>query len=156
MDIEAFLRMQNQLQVNMKEANPKLAGSPYQLPTHDDIAEFLTWNVTALMSELAEMLNEVGWKPWASSRHINGGEAVREMVDAFHFFLNILLALGAWDGATMQDVADLFTEYYQEKNAKNLQRQVEEYDGVTTKCSICKRELSETDCTEVSCSATPV
>ena len=66
---------------------------------------------------------------------------MKEMVDAWHFFLNIMLALGAWDQATIPDVAEVFTLGYIEKNAKNLQRQVEGYDGVAGKCPECHREI---------------
>lgn len=127
MDIEQFLDMQLQLQVKMAEANPTQEGNPYAM-TDEKLAQFLTWNVTALNSELSEMLNEVGWKPWASSRHLNYPEALHEMVDAFHFFLNIMLAIGAWTDTPIDEIASEFSGYYQEKNAKNLQRQVDGYD----------------------------
>lgn len=148
MNIEEFLNMQRDLQIKMKEANPTQGGDPYQM-SRNQLAVFITWNHTALVKELGEALDEVGWKPWASSRFVQGKPALKEMVDAWHFFLNIMLAIGAWaslDGDDFQEVkniADYFENYYGEKNATNLQRQVEGYDGVTDKCAECHRDLSE-------------
>lgn len=158
-DILDYLRMQLKLQQGMGEANPRLqggkGGDPYKMRP-DELAEFLTWNVTALNAELGEMLNEVGWKPWAENRYINGPAALKEMVDAFHFFLNILLALGAWDLAGPPDTAEFFDDYYKEKNAKNLQRQVDGYDGKKEKCEVCHRDLSEvSEPLQVKCHQTP-
>lgn len=144
MNILHFMQMQDDLQSAMKEANPQNSGSPYDM-TPQQLAEFITWNHTALVVELSEMLGEVGWKPWASSRHVNHPAAMKEMVDAWHFFLNILNALAAMADLSMWEMARQFDLYYQEKNAKNLQRQVDGYDGITGKCPWCKRELSDAD-----------
>lgn len=142
MNIRDFLRMQEVLQSEMRKANPTLGGSPFWMD-QDAIVEFIRWNTLALTDELHEMLGEVGWKPWASSQHVNHPEAMHEMVDAWHFFLNILLAIAAANGLSITEMGTAFEDYYKDKNAKNLQRQVDGYDGVSTKCPNCKRELSE-------------
>lgn len=121
--------------------------------SNEEAIAFIHWNVTALVDELHEMLAEIGWKPWASSRHIHGAEAAKEMVDAWHFFMNILLALGPHiappnhPGApgphSVPDLAHWFENAYFAKHEVNRQRQLDGYDGLTTKCSACKRELSE-------------
>lgn len=140
-DIYGYLSKQLRLQRGMKQANPNVdTGDPYEM-TFEELARFITWNVTALMAELGEMLNEVGWKPWASSRHINMPAAMDEMVDAWHFFLNILLAQAAWHKVDLSTMALAFEAQYVKKNAKNLQRQIEGYDGVSGKCAHCHREL---------------
>lgn len=154
MNIQEFLDMQRKLQIGMKEANPDLVGDPY-LMTRDELAEFITWNMTALIKELSEATDEVGWKPWATSRHCNYPAALHEMVDAWHFFLNMMLAIGSWSGASPEEVIHEFERYYREKNAKNLQRQVDGYDGVITKCPNCQRELSESN-TRISLGGSPV
>lgn len=151
MEILEFLEMQRELQIKMKEANPTQGGDPFKM-SYRELAGFITWNHTALVKELGEALDEVGWKPWASSRFCNGKPAMKEMVDAWHFFMNIMLAIGAW--ATLVDdecdefeelagIAQFFEDYYRQKNAKNLQRQVDGYDGVSEKCATCYRDLSE-------------
>ena len=125
--------MQHQLQVSkMKDGDPQsLSG--------DHMAEFVTWNFAACVKELSEATDEVGWKPWATSRHINQPQFNKEMVDAFHFFMNLLL-VGNPD-KTVDQIADEFCRFYIEKNAVNARRQDEGYDGVSGKCPNCKREL---------------
>lgn len=136
---ELMLSMQLQLQQeHMKDGDPR-----YLDP--DARATFMTWNTTAMFFEVGEAFNEVGWKPWATSRHIQHQAFIREMVDAWHFFMNLLIA-----GSGIEDMGELaavFTQFYVEKNTKNAQRQIDGYDGVITKCSHCHRELSETDAT---------
>jgi DNA-directed RNA polymerase subunit M/transcription elongation factor TFIIS len=96
-------------------------------------AEFIRWNVLALEDELHEALGEVGWKPWATSRHLNREAYKKELVDALHFFTNLCLAAGI--------TADELVNDYFKKAEVNAQRQVDGYDGVTTKCPGCRREL---------------
>lgn len=140
MTLHEFLMMQRQLQIRMKEASPHLAGDPMELEG-DERADFMRWNAFALDDEIHEALAEVGWKPWATKRHVNHPQFMQEMVDAWHFFLNLLLAGAGAAGLTIKDMATMFENYYLEKNAKNLQRQIEGYDGVKDKCPVCKREL---------------
>lgn len=150
MDLIGFLNMQRQLQINMKIANPTQGGDPFEMDD-EELARFITWNHSALIVELGEAMQEVGWKPWASARYVNHPEAMQEMVDAWHFFLNMLLGMAAYHRLSTWEMGVQFTRYYEEKNAKNLQRQVEGYDGLSSKCPQCKRELSESGCTEQYC-----
>lgn len=148
MELSTFLTLQRELQINMKKANPTQGGDPFEM-TAEELAVFITWNHTALCVELGEMMAEVGWKPWADLRWINGEMAIHEMVDAWHFFMNILLGIAAWSKLqggpleTQFDLAEFFSDYYIEKNKKNLQRQIDGYDGVAGKCGKCKRDLAE-------------
>jgi dimeric dUTPase (all-alpha-NTP-PPase superfamily) len=130
-----MLEMQLQLQQNhMKDGDPRFL-------TGNDMANFMRWNAWALEDEVHEAMAEVGWKPWASSRHINQEAFMKEMVDAFHFFMNMLLC--GSQGWTPQQIADEFTRAYIRKNHQNAQRQKEGYDGVSQKCPYCHRDLSE-------------
>lgn len=97
--------------------------------------EFIRWNMLALEDELHEALGEVGWKPWATSRHINTEAFKGELVDALHFFMNLLLVADI--------TADELLEAYQKKREKNIKRQEAGYDGVTEKCPHCKRALDD-------------
>lgn len=137
--LDTLLQMQLQLQTI------HMGGDPRDL-RGDEWAEFMRWNAWALTDELSEAMSEVGWKPWATSRHLNGEAFMREMVDAFHFFMNLLLA-GNPDSTPEQIMADFF-EKYKAKNEKNAQRQVEGYDGISDKCGVCKRELLMGQCAE--------
>lgn len=84
--------------------------------------EFIRWNVLALTDELHEALQEVGWKPWATSSHINREEYVGELVDAMHFLVNLFLVVGASPTEVL--------ERYAKKNAKNHTRQEVGYTGL--------------------------
>jgi hypothetical protein len=64
------------------------------------------------------------------------------MVDAFHFFMNILLATG--NGRSPYKIAVDFTNEYFRKRVVNAQRQRDGYTGLE-KCPGCKRALE--DCT---------
>lgn len=104
----------------------------------DDVAgavSFIHWNVTALTDELHELLAETSWKPWAKGDYINLTAAKSELVDAFHFLMNLAIVLGM--------DADELEEKYFAKRAKNIKRQEAGYDGVKGKCPGCKRALDD-------------
>jgi dimeric dUTPase (all-alpha-NTP-PPase superfamily) len=108
--------------------------SPRNFTNEGKIA-FIQTNILALTDELHEALAEVGWKPWASSRHINEDAFKGELVDAFHFFMNLCITVGL-------DPQELYVRYIK-KRAKNIARQEEGYDGVSTKCPQCKKALDD-------------
>lgn len=84
----------------------------------------------AIVKELGEAIDEVGWKPWATSNHVNADAFKAEMVDAWHFFMNLCLMVGMTPD-------DLFSGYLN-KLVVNIKRVVGGYDGVSTKCPGCK------------------
>lgn len=87
------------------------------------------------ITELGEALAETGWKPWASSNHINRPAYLRELVDTWHMLMNLMLVAGLGPD-------DLYADYI-EKNKVNRRRFTEGYDGVTAKCPACKRQYGE-------------
>jgi len=89
----------------------------------------------ALVDELHEALGEMGWKAWATSKHFNEDAVQGELIDAWHFFMNLLILSGL-------DPEEMF-EKYMAKHKKNQQRQIDGYDGVSTKCRGCKRALDD-------------
>lgn len=122
------LNLQNQLQ---RDAY----GIAYESMNTDEKIAAIKDMVLALTDELHEALAEVGWKPWATSRHIHT-EALRgELIDAYHFLMNLMLIAGMTD----EDVDRM----YREKNRRNLERQQAGYDGVTGKCPGCGRALDD-------------
>lgn len=130
---------------NVSQGMPPVDGPDHWVATDDDrkpAIDFIHWNVTALTDELHELLGEVGWKPWAKSRHINIEAARGELIDAYHFMANLSLVLG-------MDAEEIMRRYH-EKHAKNAKRQEEGYDGVSTKCIGCKRALDDSgvECVE--------
>jgi hypothetical protein len=137
-----MLEMQRQLQLVMPPPN-RVPGDL----RGEDRATFVTWNMFAIEDELHEAIAEMGWKPWATSRHLNADAMLKEMIDAWHFFMNVLLVIAGEKGWTTQQLAEEFTKVYIAKNAVNVERQQEGYDGVSSKCPVCHRELSEVDFT---------
>jgi hypothetical protein len=104
---------------------------------YDDLRkiEFIKTNVLAATDELHELLSEVGWKPWASSRHINIEAARSEAIDVLHFVNNLFIAL--------EMDAEMIDRLYHRKSDKNVSRQEAGYDGVSTKCPGCARALDD-------------
>lgn len=130
-ELDELLESQAALQLKMPQ------GEDPRSMTEEEKALFIKDMTLALTDELHELLAEVGWKPWASSRHVNTESARGELIDALHFFLNLALALDM-DGRTIQ-------EMYHAKHKKNQQRQEEGYDGVASKCGYCRRALDDED-----------
>jgi hypothetical protein len=118
--------------------------------TPDERAEFIRWNVLALTDELHEALNEVGWKPWATNREIDHEAFMKELVDAWHFFMNLMLAGSGMeltgessDDLRIETLAQWFGDKYFEKRKVNAKRQADSYTG-TDKCPSCKRDRQTT------------
>ena len=89
----------------------------------------------ALEDELGEAMDEMGWKIWATSKHFNQEAVKGELVDAWHFFMNLCIVAG-------MDAEELFERYLKKHNV-NVSRQADGYDGVSTKCPKCKRALDD-------------
>lgn len=147
-DLQYFLNEQSDLQRKMPSAHPtdlyrdavltRKTGMYDSEPTDNDrkaLIDFLQWNNKAIIHEIVEEEAETGWKPWASSRHVNLQAARGEWIDQLHFFLNKALALGM--------DAEMIKTMYDAKHAKNAKRQEEGYDGVSTKCPGCGRALDD-------------
>jgi hypothetical protein len=129
--LEAQLELQRR---HMKDGDPRHLDG-------EAMADFMRWNAFALEDEIHEAMQEVGWKPWATSREINVTEFMREMVDGYHFYMNMLLCA---TGMECGDLAEMFFRMYMEKNAENARRQIEGYTGLE-KCQECGREVGHCD-----------
>lgn len=119
-------------QLGMQEA---VFGYDFGRMTTAEVVEFVHWNVTALTDELHEALAETSWKPWADSEFLNREAYTGELVDAWHFLMNLMLAVGM----TPHELR----EKYRIKQRINVARQSEGYDGVSTKCPVCGRALDD-------------
>lgn len=137
--IADWLQTQLELQLSAFDNDPRwLADGPR--------AEFLRWNAFALEDEIHEAMQEVGWKPWASDKFFNRDAFMDEMVDAFHFFGNMLLTAWNPDHTTARGFAAEFFARYQLKAEVNMERQRKGYTG-REKCSHCSREFIQAEIT---------
>ena len=118
-----------------KALQQRINGYDLNEQTDDQRIANIRMNVLACTAELHEALDEVGWKEWATSRHINYDPLRKEIIDAFHFLLNLALHAGMG--------SDEFFEMFVEKNTRNAKRQAEGYDGVSSKCPHCNRALDD-------------
>jgi len=100
-----------------KKFQMKLCGC--KLPK--EMPEMIPLQVTALIAEIGEILEEnQKWKPWRKNPpRVDYENLLTEVVDAFHFLINISLFLGF-------DSRDVY-ERFIEKNKKNFERQKNSY-----------------------------
>lgn len=107
---------------------------PADLSDRDKMA-YLRTQALALTDELHEALGETGWKDWASSNHINRDAYKGELADVLIFLMNLMLVANITPSELMESV--------KAKISQNHKRQDDGYDGVTTKCPICKRAYDD-------------
>lgn len=131
LSLEEWIELQASLQRACGFVDPIALG-----PTPER-AYFILWNAWALSAELHEAIDETPWKPWASSTQFDRRAVIQELVDAMHFMANLLRAVGC----TGQEL----TREYLKKNRRNLERQLEGYDGKLEKCGNCRRALDDLD-----------
>ena len=124
-----------------REFQEKLNG--YSVAEQTDEQRITNFKISmfALIGELYEAVNELGWKEWATSRHINRNACVKELIDGWHFFMNLLLHMGV--------DSDELLHKYTDKLVVNLERQRQGYDGSVDKCAMCGREMNEANIKEV-------
>lgn len=80
-----------------------------------DTATWIQKEVLAMISELAEILDEVNFKWWKDPKPLDRERLTEEMVDLLHFFLSACLKAGIGP--------DELFEAYRAKNAENFRRQ---------------------------------
>ena len=73
----------------------------------------------AAIDELMEALRETPWKPWKKQQYYNKKLFQKELIDVWHFLINLSLA----SGMNYNDVYNKFIY----KNKINLQRKKEGY-----------------------------
>jgi len=131
-----MLAMQRRLQIESYGEDPSSL-------TPEKRADFFRSMAFALNTELTEVSEEIGWKPWATSRHLNREAYLKELIDAWHFMMNLWLIAGG--------TADEFYEMYMAKHKVNAKRQEEGYDGTSSKCRNpdCRRALDDYSFTRV-------
>ena len=77
--------------------------------------EWIQKQTLAVMSELAELLNEVNFKWWKNPKEVNIMNVKEELIDILHFFVGMCNRIG-------MSSTELFNIYI-EKNKENFKRQ---------------------------------
>lgn len=77
--------------------------------------EWIQKQTLAVMSELAELLNEVNFKWWKNPKEVNTMKVKEELIDILHFFVGMCNRIG-------MSSTELF-KIYIEKNKENFKRQ---------------------------------
>ena len=76
-------------------------------------------NFMAMSDELHEFLRETPWKEWKKQQSLNTDRAKEELVDMFHFFMNLCLSVE-------MDADELYIRY-KAKREENYDRQKRGY-----------------------------
>lgn len=80
----------------------------------DKSQPFITVQTLALIDEAMEALRETPWKPWKKKQELMKEKFKEELVDAWHFLINLTLA--------SEMTADEFYERFKMKNRINNER----------------------------------
>lgn len=137
MELKSLLRLHEKLQ----QTFPPVGRVPQDLEGEEAI-QFAKDMKLALEAELQEMLDECGWKPWATSRHLNAHRMRQELIDAIHFWLNLWMLTFPPD-TSPSEMGATWESMYLAKNGENFRRMREGYDGITGKCPNCKRDWTD-------------
>lgn len=81
--------------------------------------EFINSMTLACIDELMEALRETPWKPWKKQQQLNGEKFKAEIIDIWHFVINLSLA----SGMSSKEVYQRFCD----KNKINFKRQDDNY-----------------------------
>lgn len=77
--------------------------------------EWLQKETLAMVSELAELLDEVNFKWWKNPKTVDYDRVKEELIDIFHFFMSMCLKVG-------MDADEVYRRYIA-KNKENFDRQ---------------------------------
>jgi dimeric dUTPase (all-alpha-NTP-PPase superfamily) len=136
--VDSFVRMLD-AQERLQERHED--GDPWTMVEREHKIAFMRQQYVNMTVETVEALNEIGWKPWGSSRHINAEAGMKELIDHFHFLMNWMMCLAPEMGLKNNaELVEWFTEAYFDKNLVNHQRRDANYDGFAEKCPQCGRE----------------
>lgn len=80
---------------------------------------FIKDTILALTCEAMEALQETPWKEWKKNQDFHVDKLQEEIVDIWHFLINLSLAAGFDE--------DTLYKAFMKKNRKNFQRQEEGY-----------------------------
>lgn len=102
-------------------AQRSFGADPHRFDSIDEGADYVRLSFTGAVTELGEVMNEIGWKPWKGSTYgvVNGDRVAEELADVFLFVSNLALACRV-TSEQLQDAIEAAWE-------KNQRRQREGY-----------------------------
>lgn len=83
--------------------------------SRENECEWMQRKTLAMLSELAELLDEVNFKWWKNPKPVDDDRVKSELVDILHFFVSMCLTAG-------MDADELYRRYL-DKNRENFDRQ---------------------------------
>jgi len=118
--LNELFKMQKRLQAEIGskifQTNSLQGNSPMGMFPNQN---FVNLNYIGVITEASEALEKTPWKPWKDSMRYNRIEFQKELIDIFHFLMNLFLAAGM----EPQDVYRM----YKQKHIKNMKRQERGY-----------------------------
>lgn len=87
----------------------------YQRGLDYSMPEWIQKETLAMISELAELIDEVNFKWWKNEKPVDDDKVKDELVDILHFFVSMCIKTGM--------TADELCERYLLKNKENFNRQ---------------------------------
>jgi dimeric dUTPase (all-alpha-NTP-PPase superfamily) len=90
----------------------------YPFINNEHKQEYINEQSLALIVEISEALQETPWKSWKRTKEFDEQKFKEEIIDCWHFLLNLTLS-------TMD--SDEFFQLFLIKNFKNIKRQNEGY-----------------------------
>jgi len=105
--LEELFKMQEKLQ--------KRLGYDLQKISEKHSQKYFNLMFIAIIEECVEIIRETPWKPWKKSMTFNQVKLQEEVIDLWHFIINLSIA----SGLTPQKLYDKFVE----KNTVNHKRQ---------------------------------
>lgn len=118
------------------QANSFIGQDPATLKIDDKI-RYIKDMILGLEDELHEVMGEMSWKPWTvGEKSINADGVKKELVDAWHFLMNIMVAVD-------MSGDELYKMYMKKRAVNEARMESGTYDGKSTKCPGCKRALED-------------
>ncbi len=104
--LEQIFELQNRFDTELAQRRG-LTGIPME--------QWIQKETLAMLSELAELIDEVNFKWWKNEKPVDEGKVKEELVDILHFFISMCLKTG-------MDASELHRRYL-DKNKENFDRQ---------------------------------
>lgn len=102
-----------------KQLNFQVKARNYPFKDIKDKQQFINIMTLAAIDELLEALHNTQWKPWKNNQVFDNDEFKKELIDVWHFLINLSIAAGL-------DADYLYKEFL-DKNNINFKRQKDGY-----------------------------